>query len=328
MTYSKIISTGRYVPDKVVTNEDLSKIVDTSDEWIYTRSGIKERRISQGEDLVDFSTKAAINALEKGNIDPESIDLIIVATTSPQNFVPSTACCVQSEIKAVNATAFDIFAACTGLIFGMEIANNFINSGKYKRALVIGAELLSKITDWQDRSTCVLFGDGASCIVMEKSVEYEGIKSISINSDGSLGENLTCSTGYVETPFGKFNENIKDKVYMNGKEIFKFAVSKAEKSITKILEDNNLTIEDIDHVVCHQANMRIIQSSAKKTGIPKEKFYLNLEHYGNTSSASIGIALDEMIEKGIINNGEKVIIVAFGGGLTWGSALLEFDYLN
>lgn len=328
MSFSKIVSTGRCVPEQVLTNADLEKIVDTSDEWIVKRSGISERRICNGEDIIELSTNAAKKALENANIAPESLDVIILATTSPQNMVPSTSCSVQKNINAVNAAAFDIFAACSGLIFTLEIADKFLKSGVYKRALVIGAEVLSRITDWEDRSTCVLFGDGASAIIVEANNDFNGIKSIDINSDGSLGDNLTCSSGLSKNPFMTFNEGKKNAIYMNGKEIYKFAISKVGESIERILYENNLKPEEIQHVICHQANKRIIDSAAKKTGIPIERFFMNLQKYGNTSSASIGIALDEMIERRLIKNGEKIIIVGFGGGLTWASALIEFNNLD
>lgn len=327
MSYSKIVSTGRYLPANIMKNNDFLDLVETSDEWIITRTGIKERRISDGEDIIEIATNAAKNALEKANVKPEELDLIVLSTTTQQNILPCTACSIQNEIKALNAAAFDVFAACSGFLFGMEIADKFIKNGSYKKALIIGAEVLSKIIDWKDRNTCVLFGDGAAAAVIEKSENFEGIKSISIKSDGTLGHNLTCSAGISENPFTVFNKDVKDKVVMNGKEIFKFAVSKVTSSIEKILTENNLKPEDIDHVVCHQANKRIIQSAAKKTGIELDRFYMNLERYGNTSSASIGIALDEMIEKKIVKNGHKIILVGFGGGLTWGSTLIEFEDL-
>ena len=324
MSYAKIIGVGKYLPDNIVTNDYLSTIVETSDEWITTRTGMKERRISNGEDTTDLAVNAAKNALEDAGISAEEIDLIIVATTTPDSLIPCIACRVQNEIGAVNAAAFDLTAACSGLIYGLNIGKNFIFSGQLKKVLVIGSEVLSKIIDWTDRNTCVLFGDGASALVLAESKDIEGLKSVHIGSDGSKGKYLTCSAIKLENIFVNDKEGYDNKVRMNGKEIFKFAVNVISDSIKQILEENKLSMDDIKYVVCHQANSRIIEFAAKRLNADINKFYMNMEKYGNTSSASIGIALDDIVKAGMLKKGDKVIIAGFGGGLTWGSALIEW----
>lgn len=324
MNFVNIIGTGRYTPENVITNDDLSKIVDTNDEWISSRTGIKERRITSKENTTELALKAAENALERANISAESLDLIIVGTVSPDRFMPSIACKIQGEIGAVNAAAFDITAACSGLIYGIEIANNFIMSGKYKRALIIGSEVLSKVVDWKDRNTCILFGDGAAALVLESSDEVEGVKSLEIGADGVKGDNLTSSAIQLKNLLVEGDENHSNAIWMNGKEIFKFGVNIICKSVNRILEENQLNLEDIKYIVPHQANSRMIDLAAKKLDVDSCKFYTNMQTYGNTSSASIGIALDEMVEKNMLHKGDKIILVGFGGGLTWGSALIEW----
>lgn len=325
MNSVKIIGTGRYTPDNVVTNDDLSKIVDTNDEWISTRTGIRERRITSKEDTTELALKAAVNALKRANISAESLDLIIVGTISPDSFMPSIACKLQGELGAVNAAAFDMTAACSGFIYGLEIAKNFIMSGKYKRALVIGAEVLSKIIDWKDRNTCILFGDGAAAAVVEASEKIDGIRSIKLGSDGSKGQFLTCPAVELKNLLIKSDGTHKNTIWMAGREIFKFGVNTIYECVNRILEENKLRLNDIKYIVPHQANSRMIDSAAKKLKINSDKFYTNMQIYGNTSSASIGIALDEMVEKNMLHKGDKVIIIGFGGGLTWGSALIEWS---
>lgn len=324
MKFVKIIGTGRYTPNNIVTNDDLAKIVDTSDEWISTRTGIKERRITTKEDTSELAINAAVNAMEKANICAEELDLIIVATCTPDSLIPSLGCKVQGEIGAVNAVAFDMTAACSGLIYGLETAKNFIMSGKYKKALVVGSEVLSKIMDWNDRNTCILFGDGAAAIVLEATEDVDGLKSIEIGSDGSKGEALTCNAIELKNFLVDSDEDYSNVVSMNGKEIFKFAVNIMSKSILRILEENQLSLDDIKYIIPHQANSRIIEFAAKRIKADNSKFYTNMNLYGNTSSASIGIALDEMVENNMLTKGDKVILVGFGGGLTWGSALIEW----
>jgi len=319
----KILGTGRYVPEKIVTNDDLSKIVDTSDEWIYTRTGIRERRISEGENTSELSTKAALEAIKASEIAAEDIDLLIVATCTPDKFVPSTACLVQANIGAVNATCFDISAACTGFLYALNTAAQFIKSGQCKTALVIGAEVLSKILDWNDRATCVLFGDGAGAAILTAS-EEEGITSIYTKSDGVKGLVLNCEALEVRNPFTPLSERNNSFVSMEGGEVFKFAVKAMEESIENVLKSSGNSIDDIKLIVPHQANKRIIDTCVKRLKVDESKFYVNLHNYGNTSAASIPIAFDEVVKKGLIKRGDKVILVGFGGGLTWGAALISF----
>ena len=293
MNEVQIIGTGSYAPLNIMTNQQISQIVDTSDEWIVSMTGIKQRHISQGENTSDLATKAALEALKDANVTAEDIDLIILASTSPDQFVPATACIVQGNIGAVNAMAFDISAACTGFIFALDIAMQFLKTGKRKRALIIGAEVLSKIVDWTDRNTCILFGDGAGAAVVEVGTK-KGIISVDSASEGKKFELLTCPTVDVQNTFTNGKEDFKAKIDMDGKEIFRFAVNIIVRSINKILKENNYTLEDIKYVVCHQANFRIIDFVVKKLKADKDKFFVNLDKYGNTSAASIAIALDEM----------------------------------
>ena len=323
MSEVQIIGTGSYAPLNIMTNQQLSEIVDTSDEWIVAMTGIKQRHISVGENTSDLATKAALAALKDANVKPEDIDLIILASTSQDQFVPATACIVQGNIGADNAMAFDISAACTGFIFALNIGMQFLKTGKCTRALIIGAEVLSKIVDWTDRNTCILFGDGAGAAVIEVG-NKRGIISINSASEGKKFELLTCPTVDVVNTFAKGTENFKGKIDMDGKEIFRFAVSIIESSIVKILKENNYTLEDIKYVVCHQANARIIDFVVKRMKADKDKFYVNLDMYGNTSAASIAIALDEINKKNLLTAGDKIILVGFGGGLTYGASLIEW----
>ena len=323
MNEVQIIGTGSYAPLNIMTNHQISEIVDTSDEWIVSMTGIKQRHISQGENTSDLATKAALEALKDANVTAEDIDLIILASTSPDQFVPATACIVQGNIGAVNAMAFDISAACTGFIFALNIAMQFLKTGKRKRALIIGAEVLSKIVDWTDRNTCILFGDGAGAAVVEVGTK-RGIISVDSASEGKKFELLTCPTVDVKNTFTNGKEDFKAKIDMDGKEIFRFAVNIIVRSINKILKENNYTLEDIKYVVCHQANFRIIDFVVKKLKADKDKFFVNLDKYGNTSAASIAIALDEMNKTNLLTAGDKIILVGFGGGLTYGASLIEW----
>ncbi|MBW9173292.1 beta-ketoacyl-ACP synthase III [Clostridium estertheticum] len=323
MNEVQIIGTGSYAPLNIMTNHELSKIVDTSDEWIVSMTGIKQRHISTGENTSDLATKAASKALANANIKAEDIDLIIVASTSPDQFVPATACIVQGNIGAVNAMAFDISAACTGFIFALNIAMQFLKTGQRKRALIIGADVLSKIVDWTDRNTCILFGDGAGAAVLEAG-SVRGIISVNSASEGQKGKFLTCPTVDVKNTYTKGNENFKATISMDGKEIFKFAVKTIASSISRILNENNYTLDDIKYVVCHQANFRIIEFVVRKLKADKDKFFVNLDKYGNTSAASIAIAMDEMNKENLLTAGDKIILVGFGGGLTYGASLIEW----
>lgn len=322
MNEVEIIGTGSYVPDNIVSNEYLSQLVDTSDEWVYSRTGIKNRRITGGEKTWELSVKAALAALENAKVSPEEVDLIITATVSPDKFCPSNACIVQKEIGAINAFCFDINAACTGFLYSMNIAAQFIKTGQAKTALIIGVEMLSKLTDWTDRSTCVLFGDGAGAAVLRSSKEKK-LKSIFTASDGSRGEYLNIEAINLRNPFVNEKQD-EHYIYMNGKEVFKFAVKVMEESIYKVLTEADMELNDIKYILPHQANIRIVEYVANKLKLPMDKFFMNIQDYGNTSAASIPIALDEMNQKGLLNKGDKIIIVGFGGGLTWGASLLEW----
>ncbi|ADK17228.1 MULTISPECIES: beta-ketoacyl-ACP synthase III [Clostridium] len=325
MNKVEITGTGSYVPPKIVDNNDLSLIVDTSDEWITSRTGIKERRISQGEDTSDMATKAAIEAIKDAKISVEDIELIVLATVTPDSFMPSTACIVQKNIKAVNATCFDVSAACSGFAYAMDIAVQFIRAGRFKNVLVIGADTFSKILDWKDRSTCILFGDGASAAFLQ-SGEEDQILSTYTGSDGNKGDSLTCPAVAVNNPYvdGVISP-IKSVVGMEGREIFKFGVKVLEKSVKALLQQANCTLEEIKYIIPHQANYRIIECAAKKLGIGMDRFYINLDAYGNTSAASIGIALDEVRKKNLVKKGDKILIVGFGGGLTYGGFILKIN---
>ena len=310
----KIVSTGSYVPDRVLTNFDLEKMVDTSDQWITTRTGIKERRISEGETTSDMAVEAALKALE-GKADPEEIELIVVATATPDAFFPSTACKVQAKIENRRAVAFDISAACTGFIYGLYTVDSIMRSKGIKKALLIGAERFSKILNWQDRTTCILFGDGAGAVLIEQSDE-EGILGFDLGADGSYGELLMA-------PSVGSNEEPPHYLRMKGNEVFKVAVRTMVESAQRVLDRTGISPDEIALLVPHQANVRIIKAVAERLKIPEEKVYINLDRYGNTSAASIPIALDEAVRNGRVKKGDKVLMVAFGGGFTWGSCIVE-----
>lgn len=318
-----IAGVGKSIPSKVVTNDMLSQIVDTNDEWITSRTGIKQRHITTGENTSDIASKAALNALENANIDALDIDLIIVATCTPDMFTPATACIVQKNIGAKNAFAFDLSAACSGFIYGINVAKSMMKQNNIKKSLVIGAETLSKTLDWKDRSTCVLFGDGAGAAVLSLD-ENEGIIDVICNSKGAKWENLTIGARDINNPYVDEVSSINHYLQMNGGEIFKFATVTIVKLIKEILKKNNLILDDIDYIVPHQANERIIQFAAKKLDISMDKFYINIHEYGNTSAASIPIAISEMEEKNLLKRGNKIIAVGFGAGLTSGACLIEW----
>lgn len=313
----KILGYGKAVPRKIVTNDDLSKFVETSDEWIFQRTGIRERRISD-ENTSELAYRSAFEAIKNSNIDKNEIDLIVCATMTPDNFTPSVACMVQEKLGlGDNVTAFDVNAACTGFVFALKIVASMLNT-YHKKALVIGCETLSKIINFEDRNTCVLFGDGAGAIVVEKDGKNEEFYTCSFGNDKDLvAEN-------VEMNFEMKNKVLKSGfLKMNGKEIFKFAINVIEKSIDNILDRTNLKLEDIKLIIPHQANQRIISNVAKKLNVDNDKFFVNLEKYGNTSAASVPMALCEAFESKKITKGDKVILVGFGGGLTWGSTIIE-----
>lgn len=325
MNKVKIKGVGSYVPSRVVTNDDLSNLVDTSNEWIVERTGIYERRISEGEDTTDIAYKAAKIALEDSGIKGEELDLIIVATITPDYFTPSVACMIQKKLNARNATAFDINAACTGFIYALEVGESLLKTGRYKKALIIGAETLSKIVDWNDRSTCVLFGDGAGCCIIENLNDSKsGIINTYSISEGENGDSLICGANDLINPF-VLEKKVKSKyVSMNGREVFKFATRAMVEAVKNVLEGTDYALEDIDYVIPHQANLRIIDYAAKKLQLPLEKFYTNLSSVGNTSSASVPIALAQLNSENKINTGDLIVLVGFGGGLTCGATLIKW----
>lgn len=326
MYHSEIIGVGAYVPSKIVNNKELEVIVDTSHEWIVSRTGIAERRISTGEKTTQLAVQAARKAIEQADIDSREIDLVIIATITPDYFTPSTASLVQAELGLKEVTSFDISAGCTGFIYGLQIADQFIKSGKSSCALVTGAEVLSKVTNWDDRNTCVLFGDGAGAVLLKRS-NKEGIVYSYTGSNGDLEGLLTLPAISLQNPFFPYDPFTRNHshIYMNGKEIFKFATNIMIKSIEKVLKESKLTIGEIDYFISHQANYRIIDYVAKKLKVPSAKFYKNMDHFGNTSAASIPLALSEMVSRDMIQYGQRIIMVGFGGGLTWGAILLNWN---
>lgn len=320
MKNAKITGFGHYVSDLIVSNEDLSKIMDTSDEWIYSRTGIRRRHISKEETSYGMGAKAAEKALAETNIKAKEIDLILVATFSGEYATPSMACLVQKELGASNAMCFDIGAACSGFVYALDVADQFIKTGKYKNAIVIGSEKLSQILDWSDRGTCVLFGDGAGAVVLEASDKTGIIDTV----NHSIGEDFACLYAkhvVNETPY--YEGETEHNLIMNGQEVFQFACKKVPEVMLEITEKNGITLDEIDFFVLHQANSRIIVKIAKRVKVPLDKFYMNMDEYGNTSAASIPIALSEMAEKGMLI-GKKVLIAGFGAGLTYGASIIQF----
>ncbi|HNW83698.1 MAG TPA: beta-ketoacyl-ACP synthase III [bacterium] len=321
-----IIGTGSNLPEKVMTNFDLEKIVDTSDEWIRTRTGISERRIADEFTATsDIASVAAKSALENAGLTADQIDLILVATVTPDMAFPSTACFVQKNIGAMNATAFDLGAGCSGFIYGLSVANSFISSGIYKNVLVIGAETLSKVINWEDRNTCVLFGDGAGAAVVSRVEENSGILSIQLGANGNHAGLITEPAGGSRTPV---THEVLDKklntIHMEGSEVFKLAIRTMGAVSEDVIKESGLTVNDLSLVIPHQANQRIIDGIFKRLNVPKEKSHLNLEKYGNTSAASIPIALDEASRQGKLKKGDNLLMVAFGSGLTWGAAIIKW----
>lgn len=322
---TRITGTGSYLPEKIISNEELAQWVDTSDEWISTRTGIKKRRIAAGETAGEMAARAAKRALENSGTSSEQIQMIIVATCSKEQCFPSLACQVQKAIGAVSAAAFDLSAACSGFLYALNTAHAYIRAGIYEKILIVGTEVLSDLVDWTDRSTCVLFGDGAGAVVAEAS--EEGMDGFVQYADGSKGEVLTCKGRSRKKFFQDGEEDGKSEdsyISMNGQEVFKFAVKKVPECIEQVLEQTGYEKEKIRWYFLHQANSRIIRSVAKRLEEPEEKFPMNLMEYGNTSAASIPILLDEMNRKGELVRGDKVILSGFGAGLTWAAALLTW----
>lgn len=324
--YARIGGTGSCLPQKILTNFDLEKMVDTSDEWILSRSGISERRIADPTEAAsDIGTVAALNACKDANVSPEDIDLIVVATVTPDMLFPSTACLIQKNIGAVKAAAFDVEAACTGFIYGITIGAQFIENGYYKNVLVVGVDLLSRITNWEDRNTCVLFSDGAGAALLTAGSE-PGVVSTFLGADGTGCKFLSCPAGGSRMPASQ--ETIANKLHyidMEGSDVFKFAVKALPEAVNKALEKCDMKVEDIDWLIPHQANMRIIESAAKRLGVPMERTATTLKKYGNNSSATIPIAMDEYVREGKIKNGDVLALVGFGGGLTWGASIIKWQ---
>ncbi|HET9418273.1 MAG TPA: beta-ketoacyl-ACP synthase III [Chthoniobacterales bacterium] len=321
-----IIGTGSYVPEKILTNDDLTRIVDTSDEWITTRTGIKERRVAaKDEHTSDMATKAALQAIDQAKISPTDINLILVATATPDMLFPATACFVQKKIGATNAACLDVSAACAGFLFALEIGQQFITSHTYDIVLVIGADKLTSVTNWTDRNTCVLFGDGAGAAILAHRGGSHGVISTHIGSDGRFSDILFMPGGGSRCPITRENAHLNlATIHMTGKEVYKQAVTAMLSAAKKALDDAGLSIQDIACVIPHQANLRIIEAIADRLGIPLEKFMVNLDRYGNTSAAAVAIALDEANRSGRIKTGDYVLMVVFGGGLTWAGTVLEW----
>lgn len=316
----RIIGTGSCLPQTAFTNEDMTKLVDTSDEWIRIRTGIHSRRLAKGETTVSMAAEAARKALDDAGVEANELDLIITATCSPDDCMPGTACSVQHCIGACHATAFDLNAACSGFLFALHTAYAYICAGICDTALVIGSETISRLIDWTDRGTCVLFGDGAGAVVVQKS--KLGLLGLTQNSDGARGSVLTCKNRPIRNPLNPSGAGDNGYIHMDGQEVFKFAVRKVPESIEQLLRENGCKKEEIKFYILHQANERIIRSIAKRLGEPIEKFPMNLADCGNTSAASIPILLDQINRAGRLQKGEKVILAGFGAGLTWGTSLL------
>ncbi|OOZ35856.1 beta-ketoacyl-ACP synthase III [Solemya velesiana gill symbiont] len=322
MIYSRIIGTGGYLPENVVTNHDLEKIVDTSDEWIRERTGIEKRHIAvDGETTCDLAEQAARRAIEAAGKSPEHIDLIVLATTTPDQVFPSTACLLQSRLGIHGCAAFDVQAVCTGFVYAMGVADNFIKAGSAKCALVIGAETFSRLLNWEDRTTCVLFGDGAGAVVLEAS-EEPGILSTHLHADGDYASLLQVADG-VSNGYDKVRDNAAF-VEMRGNEVFKMAVNTLGRIVDETLEKNNLQKTDIDWLIPHQANIRIIKATARKLRMSMDNVVVTVHEHGNTSAASVPLAFDVAVREGKIKRGETLLMEAFGGGFTWGSVLVKY----
>jgi 3-oxoacyl-[acyl-carrier-protein] synthase-3 len=318
---------GSFAPVKTLTNEELAKMVDTSDEWITTRTGIKVRHITTEEESTAFlATEAAKIALAEAKLKARDVELIIVATITPEMVFPSTASFVQRALKAKKSWVFDLAAACSGFIYGLSIIQQFIESGRYKNALIIGAETLTKITDWTDRKSCILFGDGAGAMVLERGdTKGPGILYSTLHSDGDCWEALNCQAYGSRNPANKSLDDPKKKyMQINGRQVYQQAIRRIVETVTNCLELCNLTMEDVSMMISHQMNARIIESASKRLNIPPDKVFININEYGNTSAASVPIAFDECVRMGKIKRGDTIILVAFGAGLTWGANIVKF----
>ncbi|MCH7932382.1 MAG: ketoacyl-ACP synthase III [Gemmatimonadetes bacterium] len=324
--FVEIVSTGRFLPEHVVTNRDMESIVETTDEWIFERTGIRERRIAPPEmTAADMGTAAARIALERAGLEPADVDVLIVSTATPDRLLPATACDIQALIGATKAVAFDVIGACTGFLYGLTVAEGYISTGRGEIALVIATEKLSAIVDWEDRATCVLFGDGAGAAVLRSSEGERGILGTHHQSDGTLADLLYRPAGGAAIPMDE--EVLRNRTHllrMSGREIFKHAVRAMADSSGKALERSGWELEDVDLVFPHQANIRIIKATARYAGLPMEKVFVNVDRYGNMSSATIPVAMDEAIEEGRLHPGMNLLLVAFGAGLTWGAMTVRW----
>jgi 3-oxoacyl-[acyl-carrier-protein] synthase III len=321
-----IIGVGSSLPDKILTNFDLEKMVETSDEWITQRTGISERRVLDKETpAYSLGVEAAQRALEDAGISAEELDLIIAATAAPDYNTPSTACIIQGEIGAKNAAAFDINAACAGFVYGLTIAEQFLKTGYYKKVLIVGIEGMSKVTDWEDRNTCVLFGDGAGAVILGQVEKGFGLLATHIGADGSSWNTITIPSNYLsEDDFSKRAHENKRVLWMDGSEVFKFAIKVLVQASEKVIKDAGLTLDEVKLIVPHQANIRIIDGAIKRLKVPADRVFVNVHKYGNISAASIPVALDEISKSGALTKGDNLVFVGFGGGLTWASALVKW----
>ena len=321
--YSRIAGTGSYLPERVLTNADLEKMVDTNDEWIVSRSGIRERHIAaEGENTSDLAYQASIKALEAAGMRASEIELVIIGTTTPDIIFPSSACLLQARLGATGCPAFDVNAACSGFIFALTTADKFIRSGAAKTVLVVGAETLTRMLDWSDRNTCVLFGDGAGAVVLKADAET-GILSTHLHSDGGKKELLYNPVG-VSSGFKLDEKNAGVRVLMAGSDVFKYAVKALDSVVDEALEANGIDKAQLDWLIPHQANLRIIEATAKRLSMPMDRVVLTVHKHGNTSAASVPLALDEAVRSGKVQRGQLVLMEAFGGGFTWGSALMRY----
>lgn len=331
MKYAHIIGWGSYIPEKIMTNDDIAKIVETSDEWIFKRTGIRQRHIAgEEESTATLAFEAAARALVVADMHPSQIELIIVATSTPEYIFPSTACLVQDYLGATKAGAFDLSAACSGFVYGLDMATQAIATGSVRNAIVIGAETMSRVLDWDDRGTCILFGDGAGAVVLKGYGIEGGVKASTLRSDGSGGDLLSLPAVYhnpVPTLEPEYFQNghSKNTISMDGRQVFRFATKVIVDSIHDTLKKANLTIDDVSLIIPHQANVRIIETAAKRLKIPVEKFYMNVHTFGNTSAASIPIALCDAVNDGRLQPDDNVIFVGFGGGLTWAASLVQWN---
>jgi 3-oxoacyl-[acyl-carrier-protein] synthase-3 len=317
MKHSRIAGTGSYLPERILTNAELERTIDTTDEWIFTRTGIRERHIiAEGQFTSDMALEAAKNAIEAANIDIQSIDLIVLATTTPDRTFPSTACLLQQKLGIINCPAFDLQAVCSGFVYALATADNFIKAGAAKCALVVGADAMSRITDWTDRSNCILWGDGAGAVILQAS-DDQGILSTHLHANGNYADMLMV-------PQGVSNQEGSKTILMEGNAVFKMAVNTLDAIVDDTLAANGLEKSDVDWLVPHQANIRILQSTAKKLGMSMDRVVTTVDKHGNTSAASIPLALDVAVRDGRIKRGETILMEAFGGGFTWGSVLMKY----